>query len=261
MQEGKLDTQVLRRCCTTAAVVSSQRSSLSNEPLLPFTQCEQNGYKYTQTEAQGQPRAALLNQLEIRTCRAQNPDTPRAGCNGAHRRVAGIGRAVLFANRIVRVGNNSFLRSAKHREKIVWNFSPETRRSEILCKPMEERNPRLTTGLSPVHHVLITCYQKDKSRFSLLPTSGTMSFGSVDPFMQGMSGNTQPVESKTRTYHGRVGSGRRGARRTAGRGEAGQKRVPTIRSAPKPTVPVVLHGTINNCSERLLASTNKGNPR
>ena len=69
-----------------------------------------------------------------------------------------------------------------------------------------------------------------------------------------------PVESKTLTYNGRVGSGRRSARQTAGRGEAWQNSVPTIRSAPKPTVPVVIHGNIKNCFERLLTSTNKENP-
>ena len=56
------------------------------------------------------------------------------------------------------------------------------------------------------------------------------------------------------------GSGRHGARRTVGRGEAGQNRVPTFRSARKATVPLALQGTVNNCSERLFASTNKGNP-
>ena len=46
------------------------------------------------------------------------------------------------------------------------------------------------------------------------------------------------------------------------RGEVdyGLNRVPTFRSARKPTVPLALQGTVNNCSERLFASTNKGNP-
>ena len=31
------------------------------------------------------------------------------------------------------------------------NVSPEARKNEILCKPMEEHNDRLTTGLCPVY--------------------------------------------------------------------------------------------------------------
>ena len=33
-----------------------------------------------------------------------------------------------------------------------FNVSPEARTSEILCKPTEEQNQRLTTGLSAVYH-------------------------------------------------------------------------------------------------------------
>ena len=40
------------------------------------------------------------------TCRVRNPDIPRAGFVGAHGGVAGRDRAGLFANRIVRLGNN-----------------------------------------------------------------------------------------------------------------------------------------------------------
>ena len=66
--------------------------------------------------------------------------------------------------------------------------------------------------------------------------------------------------SSPKPGHTTGGSGRHGARRTAGRGDAGQNKVPTFRSAWKPTAPLALQGTVNNCSERLFASTNKGNP-
>ena len=45
-----------------------------------------------------------------------------------------------------------------------------------------------------------------------------------------------------------------------GTGKAGQNRVQTFRSARKPTVPLAPQVTVNNCSKRLFASTNKGNP-
>ena len=60
--------------------------------------------------------------------------------------------------------------------------------------------------------------------------------------------------------HTTGGSGRHGAGRTAGRGNAGQNKVPTFRSPWKPTAPLALQRTVNNCPGRLFASTNKGNP-
>ena len=63
------------------------------------------------------------------------------------------------------------------------------------------------------------------------------------------------VVSKTRTHNG---SGRHGAGRT-GRGDAGQNKVPTLRSPWKPTASLALQRTVNNCSGRLFASTNKNN--
>ena len=66
--------------------------------------------------------------------------------------------------------------------------------------------------------------------------------------------------SSPKPRHTTGGSVRRGARRTTGRGRAGQNREPTFRSAREATVPLALQGTMNNCSERLFAITNKGNP-
>ena len=55
------------------------------------------------------------------------------------------------------------------------------------------------------------------------------------------------------------GSGRHGAERTAGRGYAGQKKVPTFLSPWKPTAPLTLQRTVSNCSERLFAKMTKRN--
>ena len=62
------------------------------------------------------------------------------------------------------------------------------------------------------------------------------------------------VESKTRTYHGRVGS-----RRTAAwRGEVGQNWTPTEQSAQETSLPRTLQ-SIEETSSRLPRSTNKQN--
>ena len=51
MRDERPNTQVVQRRSTTAAVVSSQRSSPPHEPFSLCTQCEQYGYEDTQTEA------------------------------------------------------------------------------------------------------------------------------------------------------------------------------------------------------------------
>ena len=66
--------------------------------------------------------------------------------------------------------------------------------------------------------------------------------------------------SSAKPGHSTGGSARHGARRTAGRGDAGHNKVPTFRSLWEPTAPLALQRTKNNCSERLFASTNIGNP-
>ena len=58
-------------------------------------------------------------------CRVQNPDIPRAGRVGMHGGVAGQSRAVLFANRTVRLGNNPSSHSPKASKKRRLNVSPE----------------------------------------------------------------------------------------------------------------------------------------
>ena len=69
---------------------------------------------------------------------------------------------------------------------------------------------------------------------------------------------SQPVESKTRTHHGRVGSG--GAQRGGWARRARQNGTPTGLSAQDTTVTRVPQGIENNCPEHLFRSTNKRNP-
>ena len=66
--------------------------------------------------------------------------------------------------------------------------------------------------------------------------------------------------SSPKPGHTTGGSGQHVVGRTAGRGDAEQNKVPTFRWPWKPTAPLALQRTVNNCSERLFASTNKGNP-
>ena len=60
------------------------------------------------------------------------------------------------------------------------NVSPEARTSEILFKPTEEPNQRLTSGLSPVYQRLISGTRS--ALCSWLPASGTTLFRLCKPF-------------------------------------------------------------------------------
>ena len=65
---------------------------------------------------------------------------------GAARR----GPAKSGANRITRPGNKKSTVPFKAPKKRRFNVSPEARTGEIQCKPTEEQNQQLTTGLSVV---------------------------------------------------------------------------------------------------------------
>ena len=149
---------------------------------------------------------------------------------------------------------------------VLSDFS-QARTKEILCKPVEEQSPPLTTGSSPVDQRYITG-TRSALRCCLLTSIPTpiclckvFSYkacpGKYNHYNQG---NTILKTCVLKPGHTASKSGRRGARRMAGRDEAGQNSVPTFRSPQKPTVILALQGTVNNCSERLIASTNKGNP-
>ena len=67
---------------------------------------------------------------------------------------AGSGRTVCQQNCSPR--EQSFLIPSKASNTHRLNVSPEARTSETLFKPMEEQNPRLTTGSTPVYQRFIT---------------------------------------------------------------------------------------------------------
>ena len=77
-------------------------------------------------------------------------------------------------------------------------------------------------------------------------------------FMQGMSGISDL--SSRKLGHTTGESGRHGTLRTVRRGVAGHNKVATFPFSQKPTVPLALPVSVNNCSERFRASMNKGNP-
>ena len=94
---------------------------------------------------------------------------------------------------------------SKASKKRRFNVSPEARTSEILCKPTEEQNQRLTRGLSPI-------YQRGEKRSLFLAADqwNDAFFVSVNPFHAMHVRETMPKEvigyddcffhSKTGTY-------------------------------------------------------------
>ena len=79
----------------------------------------------------------------------------RRADGGAGRRWAEQGADISVA-----LGANRPAGPPAHCKQLSWTTS-EARTKEILCKPTEERNDRLTRGLSAV-------YQRDRERSSLL---------------------------------------------------------------------------------------------
>ena len=82
---------------------------------------------------------------------------------------AGSGKIGCQQNSSPRKQKSSVLSKASKKRR--FNVSPEARTSEILCKPTEEQNQRLTRGLSPVHQRFIGGTRS--ALCSWLPTSGT----------------------------------------------------------------------------------------
>ena len=91
---------------------------------------------------------------------------------------AGSGRTVREQKCAPR--EQSFFAFSKASRTRRLNVSPEAQTSEILCKPMEEQNPRLTTGTSAVYLRFITGTRS--ALCSWLPTSGTTLFCLCKPF-------------------------------------------------------------------------------
>ena len=85
------------------------------------------------------------NALGNLTCRIQNPDIPLAGRVGAPGG-AGSGKIGCQQKYSPRKQKSTVLSKASRKHR--FNVSPEARTTEILCKPTEEQNDRLTRGLS-----------------------------------------------------------------------------------------------------------------
>ena len=182
----------------------------------------------------------------------------------------------------------SFLALSKALKTRRLNVSPEAQTSEILCKPKKEKT-RFTNGLWTVYQ-RFTCriQNPDIPRAGCVGARGGAAergrarLGANKTIRQGNKGpsyvpkNRRQVASTSlekneqakfylnlsspKPGHTTGGSGRHGARRTAGRGDARQNKVPTFRWSWKPTAPLTLQRTVKNCPERLFARTNKENP-
>ena len=109
------------------------------------------GIKEKQRILQSHPRNASLRNLS-----SPKPGHTTGGLvRGAQRGGgAGSGRPGCQQNCSPRKRVSFVPSTASRKHRLI--VSPEARASEILCKPMEERNPRLTTGLSAVDKQSIT---------------------------------------------------------------------------------------------------------
>ena len=90
------------------------------------------------------------------TCRIQNTDILRAGRVGAPDGAAGRSRTKLGADRNYSPKKQRSPVPPKASIKRRFNVFPEARTSEILCKPTEEQNQRLTRGLPAVDNRFIS---------------------------------------------------------------------------------------------------------
>ena len=95
------------------------------------------------------------------TCRVQNPDILRAGRVGAYSGVAGWGRAGMFANKTVRLGNNIYSHSPKHRRHVVSTSSQKHEQAKSYVNRWRNKargrqpfHPRFITGLSAKREAL-----------------------------------------------------------------------------------------------------------
>ena len=145
----------------------------------------------------------------------------RVGSERPAERPGGVGQdwvpTKLFAQE-TKVHNVPSKASQKRR----LNVSPEARTSEILCKPTEEQNLRLTRGLSPVYHRFISGTRS--ALCSWLPTSGTTPFCLCKPFSYKACPGTCRVQNPDIPRAGRYGAAHGGTARPGG---DGQHRTPT----------------------------------
>ena len=152
-----------------------------------------------------------------------------------------------------RQGSLVLSKASKNRHLTV---SLKERTIKICLNRMREQNQRLTRDLCAL-------YQRDRERSSFLAADQwTDDFLSLNLFHArhvweiGVRRRYKFVESKTRTYHKRVGSGR-----TAGwPGGVGQDWVPTELLAQETSFPCTFPSIANTSPERLSRSTNKRIP-
>ena len=121
---------------------------------------------------------------------------------------AGTGRT---SPRDVSPRTHPILLPSRISEKTIVGVSLQARTIEFLCNPMEEQKPRLIGGTtSALRSLLLT----------RIPSLNCLS---------------RPVECKTRTYHGRVGVGRRAAGWPGDAGPCSSGRRPNSSSRRQPT--------------------------
>ena len=168
--------------------------------------------------------------------------------------------------------NSIYIRAPGRRpRRLPWKSKTRGRAPDTQCQPTippstRPAKPRLVPAQpqpSPSSHRLKICsgfsFAKrfQNSRASLgLPSKLFGAWGTILPFQSPRNRNVRvtggkPVESKTRTYHGRVG---------AGRGGGGLDGTPTGRFAQETTDPFAHQGMEDNCPGRCFISTDKRNP-
>ena len=109
------------------------------------------------------------------------PGHTRCGLRRGARRVGGAGSGITVCQENCSSREQSFLALSKASKTRRLNVSLEERRIEILCKKIDEQNPRLTTGSFSVYHRFIC--EPRSALSSWLPTSGTMPFCFNKPFL------------------------------------------------------------------------------
>ena len=136
---------------------------------------------------------------------------------------------------------------------------------KIEFKPLEGQNPWWTSNLSAVcaRFSMRTASAPPCSMLTSVPTAYMVYLfiaAHVHEFVTDTTNTGNIIFTCKKHGHTTSWSGRPCAQRTAGRREAGRKRLPTFRSAQEPNVLLALQVTVSNCFEHLFASTNRAIP-
>ena len=151
------------------------------------------------------------------TCRVQNPDIPRAGRGrAAHSAAAEPGQDGPEGTSMVDPA-----RKGRSGRETTPSVAIQRIENTVLGGTKPAVDQRFTSGSSAVYPRLFSGTKSALRSWVLTRVRRLLSL--YTRFMQGMSGNKyKPAESKTRTYHRRVGAGRRTARRQ-GQARPGQQ--------------------------------------